>query len=225
MVANYRREVLESQVEVQKQAFEQVGAELYDNIGQMLSVAKMYLYSLEDTDLNQEQRTYIQQTNDIVGQSISDLRGLIRQLQGCMTKSFNLQECVSQYLQQLRRNRHIATELLVTGIPHSQVYEKEIILFRVIQEVLTTIFKDEKTTSLRVGFHYDSTLLKIVLESDGQTYLEKETEMQTTPQWQDIQRRVKLAGGQCSFETPSEQTIKVTIETKLKRHSPTSVLS
>ena len=140
MTANYRQEVLESQVEVQKQAFERVGSELYDNIGQMLSVAKMYLYSLEETELNQEQRTFIQQTNDIVGKSITDLRGLIRRLEGCMAQDFDLQDCIGQYLQRFRRNHHVTTELVVTGTSYPLEYEKEIVLFRVIQEVVTVIF-------------------------------------------------------------------------------------
>ncbi|MFN3379271.1 MAG: histidine kinase, partial [Runella zeae] len=81
LMNNFQQEVLEAQVEIQKQAFERVGAELYDNIGQMLSVAKLYLYALEDSPLDDQQQAYVKQTNDIVGQSITDLRALIRNLE------------------------------------------------------------------------------------------------------------------------------------------------
>jgi signal transduction histidine kinase len=215
MIANYRQEVLESQVEVQKQAFERVGSELYDNIGQMLSVAKMYLYSLEETELNQEQRTFIQQTNDIVGKSITDLRGLIRRLEGCMAQDFDLQDCIGQYLQRFRRNHHVTTELVVTGTSYPLEYEKEIVLFRVIQEVVTVIFKRAKVSHLTVKLNYESDPLKIVVESDGQALPEEADESLQNFGWRDIQRRIKLIGGKCTFENKINGGTKVTIEKKV----------
>lgn len=215
MQANYRQEVLESQVEVQKQAFERVGSELYDNIGQMLSVAKMYLYSLEETELNQEQRTFIQQTNDIVGKSIADLRGLIRRLEGCMAQDFDLQDCIGQYLHRFRRNHHVATELVVTGESYLLEYEKEIVLFRVIQEVVTVIFNRAKVSHLTVKLNYEFPPLVIVVESDGQVLPEEADEKLRTIGWRDIQRRIKLIGGKCTFENKLNGGTKVTIEKKL----------
>lgn len=215
MTANYRQEVLESQVEVQKQAFERVGSELYDNIGQMLSVAKMYLYSLEETELNQEQRTFIQQTNDIVGKSITDLRGLIRRLEGCMAQDFDLQDCIGQYLQRFRINHHVTTELVVTGASYPLEYEKEILLFRVIQEIVTVIFKRAKVSHLTVKLNYESLPLVIVVESDGQALPEETDEKLRNIGWRDIQRRIKLIGGKCTFENKINGGTKVTIEKKL----------
>lgn len=215
MTANYRQEVLESQVEVQKQVFERVGSELYDNIGQMLSVAKMYLYSLEDTELNQKQRTFIQQTNDIVGKSITDLRGLIRRLEGCMAQDFDLQDCIGQYLQRFRRNHHVTTELVVTGASYLLEYEKEIVLFRVIQEVITVIFNRAKVSHLSVKLNYDSVPLEIVVESYGQAIPEEADENVRNFGWCDIQRRIKLIGGKCTFENKLNGGTKVTIEKKL----------
>ncbi|MFN8345888.1 MAG: histidine kinase [Spirosomataceae bacterium] len=211
MQANYRQEVLESQVEVQKQAFERVGSELYDNIGQMLSVAKMYLYSLEETELSQEQRTFIQQTNDIVGKSITDLRGVIRHLEGYMAQDFDLQECVRQYLQRVRKNYKVITELQVTGAAYALDYEKEIVLFKVIQEIITAIFNESKASYLTVKLRYDPTPLMIVVESDGQA-LSDSKKKQRNAVWQDIQRRTKLIGGKCTLVSKAGIGTRVTLE-------------
>lgn len=211
MQANYRQEVLESQVEVQRQAFERVGSELYDNIGQMLSVVKMYLYSLEETELNQEQRTFIQQTNDIVGKSITDLRGVIRQLEGCMAQDFDLQECVRQYLQRVRKNYKVTTELQVTGTAYSLDYEQEIVLFKVIQEIVTAIFKETKASYLTIKLNYDPEPLRIVVESDGQALSGSKQKLRNSV-WQDIQRRTKLIGGKCTLVSKAGAGTKVTLE-------------
>lgn len=218
MTTNYRQEVLESQVEVQKQVFERVGSELYDNIGQMLSVAKMYLYSLEETELNQEQRSFIQQTNNIVGQSITDLRGLIRRLEGCMAQDFDLQDCIRQYLQRFRKNHHVTTELLITGTSYPLDYEKEIVLLRAIQEIVTSIFKETKGSHFTVKLNYDSESLMIVVESNGQVL----PETKNTKQWNAIQHRIKLIGGTCTLESSIEEDLKAKIEIKnLSFNSPT----
>ena len=208
MLTHYHREILESQIEVQKQAFERVGAELYDNIGQMLSVAKMYLYSLEDTDLNQVQRNCIQQTSAIVGQSITDLRGLIRQLEGCMIQDFDLQQCVSQHLHWVRKNYQVTTELLITGIPYVLDYEKEIVLMRVLKDAISGIFRETKVRQLTVKLNYGKAKCEVVVEGEGPLLTEP------VEVWSTIQQRLKLIEGHCVFDRNPEKGISVKIKIK-----------
>jgi signal transduction histidine kinase len=207
-LTHYHREILESQIEVQKQAFERVGAELYDNIGQMLSVAKMYLYSLEDTELNQVQRNCIEQTSAIVGQSITDLRGLIRQLEGCMIQDFDLQQCVSQHLRWVRKNYQVTTELLITGIPYVLEYEKAIVLMRVLKDAISGIFRDIKVRQLRVKLHYGKAKCEVVIEGEGLPLTE------SAEVWPTIQQRLKLIEGHCVFDRNPEKGISVKIKIK-----------
>jgi two-component system NarL family sensor kinase len=46
--AAYDQEILRSQLEVQNQTLQQIGNELHDNIGQLLSVTRLYLNVLEE---------------------------------------------------------------------------------------------------------------------------------------------------------------------------------
>ncbi len=82
-----QKKILESQVKAQQVAFERVGAELYENVGQMLSVAQFHLSSLEESGLNTEQLDYVHQTSDIITRSITDIRALIRYLETCINQS------------------------------------------------------------------------------------------------------------------------------------------
>lgn len=212
LLANYRREVLESQVEVQKQAFERVGIALYDNIGQMLSTAKIYLYSLEESELNQEQRVYVNQTNEIVGQSITDLRGLIRQLEGCMAHEFKLQDCIGQQLQRIRKKYQVATELLIKGAVYSLGYEKEIVLFRILQDLTNAIFRGAQRSDVMIVFNYASAQLMVEVKSSGQGLAEWQQEAQMA--WTDTNHRAQIIGGKCTFESIAEAGTSVKIELK-----------
>ena len=199
---SYQHEVLESQIEVQKQAFERVGAELYENVGQMLSVAKIYLCTLEESALDEEQQAYVKQINDIVGKTIVDLRTLIRNLEAYLVNNFDLSSSLGIELQRIRKTKNENTELVISGIPYSLGYEKEIVLFRIVQELLTGLRLAEPMIRPTVTLHYLPTLFTVEIQYEG-----KEVKVETAA----IQQRTELIGGHYSFVSKKKKAIKIDI--------------
>src|SRR5690349_4299839 len=89
--AQYAQEMLQAQIEVQNATLQQIGQELHDNIGQLLSVARINLNMLEEMPHSEEVRAFIEQTNEVVNHSIIDLRGLTKSLDGDFVKDFGLE--------------------------------------------------------------------------------------------------------------------------------------
>ncbi len=74
MQAAFAQEILQSQLEVQNQTLQYVGQELHDNLGQLLSVVRFGLNSLEENPLATSVHPQISETNEVVAQAINDLR-------------------------------------------------------------------------------------------------------------------------------------------------------
>ena len=199
----YDQEILKSQIEVQNQTLQHIGQELHDNIGQLLSVAKINLNILEESE--NEELDFIKQTNEIITQSISDLRALTKSLDGDFVKDFGLEESISHELQRIRKTRRFQTEISVLGEKRKLGYEREIVLFRIVQEILNNALKHSKAKNLTIILHYfvDSFTLKV--NDNGKGFdlenINQKNLSQAGAGLRNMQRRMELIGGKCSISS------------------------
>ena len=68
-------EELQSQIEIQKQSFDNIYREIHDNIGQTLSLAKLTLHAVE-SGLSEITNENIKSSRELVSKAIIDLRRL-----------------------------------------------------------------------------------------------------------------------------------------------------
>lgn len=203
--AQFSQEILKSQIEVQNSTLQQISQELHDNIGQLLSVAKINLNILEDTDQQEDNREYITQTNEIIGQSIQDLRSLTKSLDGDFVQQFGLQESITHELQRIRKTKKFETEVMQQGEAYALGFEKEIILFRIFQEFLNNSLKHSEAKNIKVKFTYAPEHFKLCIADDGKGF---DYEKVITNKMFDsgaglrnISRRCELIGGNCKLES------------------------
>lgn len=196
----YQHEVLESQIEVQKQAFERIETELYDNVGQMLSVAKIYLCTLEESALNDEQQNYVKQINDIVGKTILDLRTLIRNLDAYLSTNFDLSSSLSTEILRIQKITRVNIELQILGNRYSLGYEKEIVLFRIVQELINKLWSADNVSNIKVILNYIPTLFSISIQFQG-----KNVKIEAD----NLHRRTELMGGKYVFTNKKPKEIRI----------------
>ena len=199
----YDQEILKSQIEVQNQTLQHIGQELHDNIGQLLSVAKINLNILEESE--NEELDFIKQTNEIITQSISDLRALTKSLDGDFVKDFGLEESISHELQRIRKTRRFQTEISVLGEKRKLGYEREIVLFRIVQEILNNAIKHSKAKNLTIILHYFNDSFTLKVNDNGKGFdlenINQKTLSQAGAGLRNMQRRMELIGGKCTISS------------------------
>ena len=109
--AAYERAILQSQIEVQNQTLQQIGQELHDNVGQILSVARLHLNFLEEQQTDPETHQYAKSTNELIGKAIADIRALTKSLDGDFVKDFGLEQSLAEELQRIKKTGKFQTEL------------------------------------------------------------------------------------------------------------------
>ncbi len=199
----YDQEILKSQIEVQNQTLQHIGRELHDNIGQLLSVAKINLNVLEES--NNLEHEYIKQTNDIISQSINDLRALTKSLDGDFVKDFGLEESISHELQRIRKTKRFETEISVLGTKRRLGYEIEIVLFRIVQEVLNNALKHSKAKNIDITLQYLPTSFEVKVRDNGKGFdhenVQSESINSSGSGLRNMQRRMELIGGKCTVNS------------------------
>lgn len=166
---SFRKELLKAQLETQEQTFHSLSQELHDNIGQVLSLAKLNMSVIELNSKGGMDES-ISQTKNLLNTAINDLRDISKTLNTDYVKEKDLAESIERELGMLRRTRKFEAELKVEGIPFFISAERRLILFRIIQESLNNIVKHAGATFITVSLEYRPDTLSILIRDNGQGF-------------------------------------------------------
>ncbi len=163
---NFRKELLQAQLETQEQTFHSLSQELHDNIGQVLSLAKLNMSVIELNSKGQSDES-ISQTKNLLNTAINDLRDISKTLNTDYVKQKDLAESIERDLGMLRRTRKFGALLEVKGTPFVIGSERRLILYRMVQESLNNIVKHAGATQISVTLDYAPDTLTIEITDNG----------------------------------------------------------
>ncbi|GGK38232.1 MULTISPECIES: sensor histidine kinase [Flavobacteriaceae] len=162
----FEEEINKSKLEIQEQALKNISWEIHDNIGQLLSVAKMQLNILQ-MNVPEAEKIKIQETSAIVGKSLEELRGLAKSLNPETIKNKGLIESLELEMARFNRLNVIDASLTIKGETYNLSNEKEIILFRILQEFCNNTLKYSKAENLNIQLNYNENNFEINAEDNG----------------------------------------------------------
>jgi signal transduction histidine kinase len=163
----FEEELVKTQTEIQEQTLKNVGQELHDNVGQLLSVANMQL-SLVSSLTQDSIKTKVEDTKEVISDAIKEIRGLSKVLNSEVILNLGLQESLNTEIERLNKMDSIKAELKISG--NEGVYKNNkdaIILFRIIQEFISNTVKYSKATQLTISLNYKKDNLEIIAEDNG----------------------------------------------------------
>jgi signal transduction histidine kinase len=162
----FRKELLHAQLESQEHTFKTLSQELHDNIGQVLSLAKLNISVYE---MNQEgaANSHITETKALLNNAINDLRDISRMLHSDYVKEKPLEDSIKHELDALEHTRQFATDFLVQGTEFPISAERRLILFRIMQECLSNIVRHAAATQVSVSIAYREQDVHICITDNG----------------------------------------------------------
>ena len=164
--SNFDQELLRSQLEIQETTFAHVGREIHDNIGQSLSVAKLYLSSLAQPNDEQQQKKLIE-TRELVGKAILDLRALSKSLNPEAIQGLGLENSIEQEIERLRLTGSFKVNYSNEGTSTILDPKTEVMLFRMCQEILSNALRHSSATELSVALKWKPQFLSIQIKDNG----------------------------------------------------------
>ncbi|RFM29983.1 sensor histidine kinase [Deminuibacter soli] len=144
----YEQVILQAQLEIQEQTFRNISQEIHDNIGQVLSLAKLNLNILHTTVGSNEQ---LDVTEQLLGKAIADLRDLSKSLLGEKITDLGLVTAIENELKLLGKTLSIQTRLSYDENEVLVNDEQTIVVFRMVQEIFNNCLKHAKASLLAVN--------------------------------------------------------------------------
>jgi signal transduction histidine kinase len=182
--------ITETQIEIREETLRNISWELHDNIGQLLTLAKIQLQSATLDNLSDVSET--------ITKGLTEVRALSKLINPEAIKNINLKDAVQLEIDRFNRLNFIHSTLKVTGKEQKINEKSSIIIFRILQEFFSNTIKHSKASNLVVQISFHETVLAILVKDDGIGFSSEERKS-TGIGLENIKNRAKLIGASAVF--------------------------
>jgi signal transduction histidine kinase len=202
----FEREIAETQIEIREETLRNISWELHDNIGQLLTLAKIQLQSATANNLDEVSET--------ITKGLREVRALSKLINPEAIKNIKLKEAIQLEIDRFNRLNFINSTLVVSGEEKIINKKSSIIIFRILQEFFSNTIKHSKASNLTVVLSYSENELEITATDDGVGFSSLENKTKGIG-LENIKNRAKLIGASAIFTSEVNKGTSLKIVYKL----------
>ncbi|MFK8059647.1 MAG: sensor histidine kinase [Polaribacter sp.] len=202
----FEREIAETQIEIREETLRNISWELHDNIGQLLTLAKIQLQTAtKDT---------IDDVSETISKGLNEVRALSKLINPEAIKNIELKEAIQLEIDRFNRLNFIDATLKIVGKESNIDSKSGIIIFRILQEFFSNTIKHSKASTLKVTLKYTEDTL-LISASDNGIGFSSANELNKGIGLENIKNRAKLIGSEAKFSSEKGKGTTLTIHYKL----------
>jgi two-component system, NarL family, sensor kinase len=164
--SQFTQTLLQSQLEIQEQTLQQVSRELHDNLGQIASLIKINLNTLQLTDLAKATEK-VEATKVLIRQLLTDLKTLSVNLGSDRLNQLGLVKALQAEVDNLNKTDAFIAEFVTEGVIPDIDDDKSIIFYRMAQEVLNNMVKHSKAPLIKLSVSFSENLFTLAFTDNG----------------------------------------------------------
>lgn len=189
----YQSELLQTRLEVQEQSLKYFSEEIHDNVGQVLSLIKLHLYKISKNAASEVVVKSSQDSIELLTKAISDLRSISHTANGGMVLNADLEEIIKKELSYIASAKNINCTFNTVGSGYFLGQEKNLLIFRIVQESIANALKHGDPSEIRIQLNYQPTdlILSVTDNGSGFDMGKKSSGLGLT----NMQSRIKLLNG------------------------------
>jgi two-component system, NarL family, sensor kinase len=206
MRATFDKQLLESKLEIQEQTFDMISQEIHDNVGQILSLAKVQLGIMEQKQSVEGE--LLGNVKESISLAMTELRDIAKSLNSERVQKLSLQESITQEIRRINRSGFIKIGADIQGTEKNIPDQHKLIAYRIVQEGFQNIIKHAGASEVKVTIRYMEDSMFITIQDNGIGF-EPETALKKRDGLglQNILQRATLVGGKAEITSrPGEGT-------------------
>jgi two-component system NarL family sensor kinase len=201
---DHEKNLLHTQLEMQEQTFQHISREIHDNISLSLTLAKLNLYTL-DWNYLAKAKNQIDSTLEQISKAISDLSDISKGLNSELITNLGLTGVLEKETIRLRQLNLFELNYKIAGTPVFMDSQKELVIFRIIQEAFNNIIKHAKATSVKLSIDYNEGHINVLIADNGKGFCQKTVEQKRERESNagiiNMQKRAALFNGKTIIES------------------------
>jgi len=175
---DFEKTLLTTQLEIQEQTFQNISREIHDNIGLSLTLAKLNLNTINWKN-EDHSREKVGGSINFISRAIEDLSYISKTLHTGFIEENGLLKALELEINKIQKLGIFNIRYDVTGSPVYMQTQKELVIFRIMQEVLNNCIKHAEATVITVVLNYQNNLVEIEISDNGKGFISKSSQSPT----------------------------------------------
>ncbi|MDQ2721119.1 MAG: histidine kinase [Bacteroidota bacterium] len=209
--------LLRASIRFQEEERQRIAADLHDDAGPLLATARLYL---NENLIHQEEEVQLQSifsVKQIIDDTIKLIRNISHSLMPPTLKNFGLEAAIKDLFEKINGSGVINASARFHDNRERLNDEKELLVFRIIQELVTNIIKHSHAGFIHLTQNAQGNLVYFRIHHDGKGILQADYDKLEHDSvglgLKNIQSRIRVLKGKISFDIDTTRTYyKVTIE-------------
>ncbi|CAH0203793.1 ATP-binding protein [Chryseobacterium sp. Bi04] len=211
---NSKISTLTALLEGQEQERGRLARDLHDGLGGLLSGTKLQLSSLDPYQSESIEEEISKSITQIDG-AVEELRRVAHNLMPDLLMKYGLEVAIQEFASRMSNTSlDIHTEFI--SYTDSIAEEKQLILYRIIQELVNNAIKHAYTSEIIIQISEEENVLNLTVEDNGKGFDPTNLDVRKTAGFHNIESRVQFLKG--TMNIISEQNIGTSIELQIPIH-------
>jgi signal transduction histidine kinase len=204
---------VDSMLKGQEEERSRLAKDLHDGLGGLLSGVKFSLRNMKDNlIITPENMTVFERSLDMLDTSIKELRRVAHNMMPEMLTKFGLDEAVKEYCNTINTARLLTVKYQSLGMEERLEKSVEIIIYRIVQELLNNIMKHAAASEAFVQIIREDNRLNVVVEDNGKGFDPLVSENNKGAGLVNVRSRVDYLKGQLAIHAEPGKGTLINIE-------------
>ena len=198
-----QNQLIEAAVRSEEIERHRIAETLHDEVGAILSSTKLHFQGMKIENMNDRDLQLYSKGKELLDEGIQKVRGISHNLHSNILKEFGLNEALHHFIATLTNGSILTASAELDATYNTQNPEKDISIYRLIQELLNNILKHSGAQVIRITSKYQDALLHFEIIHDGKGLTQDQFEILRYNKdglgLKNIQNRIILLKGTIQF--------------------------
>lgn len=203
-----QNQLIEAAVRSEETERHRIAETLHDEVGAILSSAKLHLLGIKSEGLDQKDKALHEKGRELLNDVIQKVRGISHNLHSNILKEFGLNEAIRHFLRKITEGTAINSSSVLDDNYKTEDTDADISIYRMVQELVNNILKYANAKELLINSTYENDNLDLVIFHNGNGLTQEQFEdlryQKEGLGLKNIQNRIILLKGQIHFTHGTE---------------------
>lgn len=192
---------LQSMIKGQETERTRIARDLHDGLGGVFSTVKMHYSTLQqDTPAIKDNPIY-KKTLDLINNASDELRRVAHNMMPEVLMKVGLVEALKDFCTTINAGKLLHINLQTYGMENRLSGPTEVMLYRIIQELVNNIIKHADATEALIQINRDEKRLSLTIEDNGKGFDTREAEEKRTMGMETVRSRVDYLNGKMTIDS------------------------
>lgn len=217
-----QNQLIEAAVRSEEIERHRIAETLHDEVGAILSSAKLHLLGIKATILDERDQKLHEKGRELLNDVIQKVRGISHNLHSNILKEFGLNEAIRHFIKKITQGSIIHATTNLDDNYTTENADDDISIYRIMQELVNNTLKYANATEILISSTLDQNDLNLILFHNGngltQPQFEELRYQKEGLGLKNIQNRIILLKGTINF-TSGDEGYRINIHVPVKANN------